>query len=219
MKRPFWLTFIGFICFFAAGAQQTRNSLDSAASAIAVSGKELTAESNGSSVFANCSASVKETNKVWLQWKVDSAEEGDYFIIERATEGNLYETIGVLRKEKNSDHYELTDIAPPNGNDFYRIKYTGQGGRLVYSKAMQVSLSGDFDFKFYPNPADKLLIIRTEHVVDLQMLDAAGTVRISKRLSPGMQVINISSLERGVYILRVADKESNRIVSNQLLKN
>jgi hypothetical protein len=213
MKPPFWLTLIALLLFFAAGAQQEKNVADSIAVAPAAE------ESDSPSVFASFSVSVRESNKVWLQWNVDSAEEGDYFIIERAVEGNRYETIGALRKEKNNNHYELTDIAPPNGTDFYRIRYTGQDGRLSYSKAMPVSLSGEIDFKFYPNPADKLLIIRTEHVVDMQILDAVGSVRISRRLQPGMQVINISSLERGVYILRVADKESNRIASNQLLKN
>ena len=213
MKPPVWLTHIALFLFLGAHAQQENNVADSIAVA------PLVGESAGSAVFGNCSASVKEKNKVWLQWNVDSAKDGDYFIIERAIEGNRYETIGVLRKEKNNNHYELTDIAPPNGTDFYRIRYTGQDGRLAYSKAMQVSLSGEIDFKFYPNPADKLLIIRTEHIVDMQVLDAAGSVRLSRRLQPGMQVINISSLERGVYILRVADKESNRIVSNQLLKN
>jgi hypothetical protein len=213
MKPPFWLTLMGLLLFFAGYSQQGKNVADSIAVAPAAE------ESAGSPVFASFSASVKEMNKVWLQWNVDSAEEGDYFIIERAMEGDRYETIGVLRKEKENNHYELIDIAPPNGTDFYRIRYTGQGGRLAWSRAMQVSLSGEVDFKFYPNPVDKLLIIRTEHMVDMQVLDAVGAVRISRRLQPGMQVINISSLERGVYILRVADKESNRIVSNQLLKN
>jgi hypothetical protein len=32
-------------------------------------------------------------------------------------------------------------------------------------------------------------------------------------LQPGIQVINVSSLEKGVYVLRVTDKESNRAIS------
>jgi hypothetical protein len=44
-------------------------------------------------------------------------------------------------------------------------------------------------------------------------------VRLSKRLQSGIQVINASSLERGVYIIRVTDKESNRSISAQLVKN
>lgn len=154
-----------------------------------------------------------------LQWDVDSPEEGDYFIIERGVDGIHYETIGVLRRTRNSSHYESTDMAPPNGSDFYRIKYTAQEGHTRYSKVQQLSTSGEIDFKFYPNPVDKVFIIRTEHMIDIQVVDAIGVTRLSKRLQPGIQVINISALERGVYILRVADKESNRIVSNQLLKN
>jgi len=156
---------------------------------------------------------------VSLQWDVDSAEDGDYFVIQRSTDGITFETIGALRKTGNNSHYELSDLAPPNGTDLYRIKYTGQDGKFLYSKQVKLSLSGDIEFKFYPNPVDKLLIIRTGHTVDIQILDAVGNVRVNQRLQPGIQVINASSLERGVYILRVADKESNRIVSNQLVKN
>jgi len=154
-----------------------------------------------------------------LQWDVDSAGDGDYFIIERGVDGVHYETIGVLRRERNMAHYESTDMAPPNGSDFYRIKYTAPGGHTLYSGVKQLSTSGEIDFKFYPNPVDKIFIIRTEHIIDIQLVDAVGVSRLSKRLQPGIQVVNISALERGVYILRVADKESNRVVSNRLLKN
>jgi hypothetical protein len=173
----------------------------------------------GQPSFLNFTAVVRESNKVWLQWDVDSAVEGDYFIIERSPDGSHYETIGALRSTGIKVHYDLTDVAPPNGPNFYRIKYTGQSTGVFYSKAMQLSLSGDVDFKFYPNPVDKLFIVRTEHTIDLQVLDAGGAVRLNKRLQPGIQVINVSSLERGVYVLRVTDKESNRAISQQLLKN
>jgi Secretion system C-terminal sorting domain len=213
MKKFFWLTSFVLFCCLACAAQQISTATDSAVAL-------QQSQNNGSaSLFVNFSAVVKESNKVWLQWNVDSVTQGDYFIVERATDGDHFETIGALRREGFSDHYELMDIAPPNGTDLYRIKYTGQDGHPVYSKAMPVSLSGAVDFKFYPNPADKLLIIRTEHVVDIQVIDAIGSIRLAKRLQPGIQVINISSLEKGVYMIRVADKECNRIVSNQLLKN
>ena len=213
MKKFFWLALVALFCWDVSRAQQANEAADSAA------GQQQDRSGGAHSIFVNFSGLVKEYNKVWLQWDVDSVEEGDYFIIERATDGDQYETIGVLRNTGNSNHYELMDIAPPNGTDSYRIKYTSQAGRLFYSKAVQVSLSGAVSFKFYPNPVDKLFIIRTEHVVEIQVIDANGSPRLSKHLQPGIQVINVSSLERGAYILRVADKESNRITSNQLLKN
>ena len=77
----------------------------------------------------------------------------------------------------------------------------------------------DVDFKFYPNPTDKLLIIRTGHAIDVQILDASGASRLTRQIQAGIQIINVSSLEKGNYVLKVADRESNRVVSEQLVKN
>jgi hypothetical protein len=170
-------------------------------------------------VFVDFTATPNESNRVVLKWDTDSAVEGDYFVIERGPDESHYETIGIVRVVTGTDHYETTDGTAPNGSDFYRIKYTARTGTPVYSKTMQLSLSGAVDFKFYPNPVDKLFIVRTEHTIDLQVIDAAGAVRLSKRLQAGIQVINVSTLEKGVYILRVTDKEINRAVSHQLLNN
>jgi len=213
MKKSFWLTLaIGWCC--ASRAQQAGDTVDTV-----VSLRQIDQKGGRHSMFVNFSGIVREYNKVWLQWDVDSTEDGDFFVIERAKEGEQFETIGIVRKTGDNNHYELTDIAPPNGTDNYRIKYTGQGGRVAYSKMIPMSLSGAVSFKFYPNPVDKLLIIRTEHLVEIQVIDAIGSIRLSKHLQPGIQVINLSSLERGVYILHVSDKESNRVTSNQLVKN
>jgi len=209
-----WLLVLVLCCCLTVRSQQTGEATSSSDD----SSKLITTRENGA-VFINFTGVVRESGKVWLQWDVDSAEDGDYFVIQRSTDGVIFETIGALRKTENNNHYELTDMAPPNGTDLYRVKYTGQDGKFLYSKQVQLSLSGDVEFKFYPNPVDKLLIIRTEHTVDIQIVDAVGSVRLNKRLQPGIQVVNASSLERGIYILRVVDKESNRIVSNQLLKN
>ena len=202
-----------FCCCIVCNAQQSGEVTDTLTAQ-----RELTKTSNNN-VFVSFSGIVKEYNKVFLQWDVDSAEDGDYFVIERATDGEHYETIGALRKAGISNHYELTDAAPPNGTDLYRIKYSSQAGRTLYSKQVQFSLSGEVDVKFYPNPVDKLFIIRTEHAVDIQVIDVVGAIRVSRRLQPGIQVFNISTLEKGVYVLRIADKERNRIISNQLIKN
>ena len=173
----------------------------------------------GERLFVHFSAETKESSKVILEWDIDSSTEGDYFIVERSTEGGPFETVGAQVSNSGKLHYELVDQAPPNGTDLYRIHYTSQGGTSLYSKSAELSMSGEVDFKFYPNPVDKLFIVRTEHFIELDILDPSGAVRISKRLQPGIQVVNASTLEHGVYILRVTDKESNRAISRQFVKN
>ena len=176
----------------------------------------LTSESTP---FTNFSCEVKNRTSVGLSWKVDKIGEGDYFIVERSYDGNHFETVGILKITDTNTRYGLVDNSPLNGTDFYRIKYSGKLGNIGYSKVLQVSLSTDVDFKFYPNPADKLLIVRTGHNINIQILDGNGLVRISQAFSPGLQVINVSSLEKGSYVLKIADKESNRVISEQFFKN
>jgi len=171
------------------------------------------------SFFADFSCALKNSSNVELLWRVTNSNDGDYFIVERSLDGQKFETVSALKITDTSTGYGVTDNSPINGTDFYRIKFIGKTGRIIYSKTMQVTLSADVDFKFYPNPVDKLLIIRTSHNIDIQVLDPLGTLRLAKQLQPGLQVINISALEKGSYILKIADKESNRVVSEQLLKN
>lgn len=213
MKKLLLLLFV-LICARIGYARQASPSLsdttvDSAAGRLP----------GGSNFFVQCDATPGGSNRVLLKWETDSAVEGSYFVIERSPDETHYETISVVRVAAGIQHFEVTDAAAPNGSDFYRIKYTAWTDAPVYSKAMQLSVSGAVDFKFYPNPVDKLFIVRTEHTSDLQVIDASGVVRLSKRLQAGIQVINVSSLEKGVYVLRVTDKESNRAISQQLVKN
>jgi hypothetical protein len=173
----------------------------------------------GERLFVHFAADIRESGKVLLQWDLDSSMDGDYFIVERSSEGGPYETVGAQVSNSGKLHYDWVDQAPPNGTDLYRIHYTGRGGVSLYSKLAELSMSGEVDFKFYPNPVDKLFIVRTEHSIELEVLDPSGAVRISKRLQPGIQIVNAAALEHGVYILRVTDKESNRAISRQLIKN
>jgi len=212
MNKSIWFTFFSLCLSSVVAAQQSAD--------VAVLRRPLQ-ESEGGSIFSDFSCVVKNSNSVDLQWKAAGNEEGDYFVVERSTDGgDHYETLSVLKvADSTTALYELVDNSPVNGIDFYRIRYTGKSGKNNYSKTIPVSLSADVDFKFYPNPADKLLIIRTAHHVQIDILDPGGAVRLSKDIMPGLQVVNVSALDKGSYVLRIADKQSNRVLSEQFLKN
>ena len=82
-----------------------------------------------------------------------------------------------------------------------------------------MQIAGDISFKFYPNPVDNILIIRSENILDVQIIDAGGKLRISQANVQGLQTINVSSLETGVYVLRLHNRSANTIVQDRLLKN
>jgi len=210
MNKLFWLTSTAMVWCCLAIAQQQANDSTTNPQQSLVAGRD--------SLFTTFSYSIKDRSKVLLHWKSDATHDGDFFVLERSSDGTKYETVSVLKASSGVSQYELTDNAPLSGHNFYRIRYTKEDSKSDFSKTLQADLFRP-DFKFYPNPVDKLLIIQSDHLSEVQILNQSGSILISQELQAGIQVINVSSLEKGNYILRVSDKLSNKGITEQLLKN
>ena len=100
MTRLFWLTNLALAWSISVRAQQASEATDSTMDTPRVQGKSSTV------VFADFSGAVKDFNKVWLEWDADSAEQGDYFVVERSSDGMHFETIDALRRAGGNGHYE-----------------------------------------------------------------------------------------------------------------
>src|SRR5579863_1625843 len=167
MNKLFWLTSTAMVCCCFALAQQRPNDTTANLQQATVAGK--------GSLFADFSYTVKEQNKIWLRWRIDSVQDGDFFVIERSYDGSRFETVSAIKGTSGISDYELTDNAPLGGHNFYRIHYTRGAERSDYSKILQADLF-HAGFKFYPNPVDKLLIIQIDHSADMQIVSQAGAV-------------------------------------------
>jgi len=212
MKKFFWLTSIVCLCCFVSIAQQERDS----------SIQQLILF-DGDSLFTDFSYLIKDNSKVILQWQAanitpDSNNSNEYFIIERSEDGKNYETIGAIKKTEDNNQYEVADNSSLTGYNFYRIKCVGKSGRFFYSKSLQINMPGNVAVKFYPNPVDKLLIVETDHNADMQVLNSFGIIKMNARLHQGLQVIDVSTLEPGTYILHIVDNDRKRNILQQLVK-
>lgn len=168
-------------------------------------------------IVTDFSYTLKGTAKVHLEWKAVGIEMVDFFSIERSGNGRDFEMIEVLKYLSNNK-FELIDDSPLPGRSFYRIR-TSVKGKPVYSSTLTVYMGGDIPFKFYPNPADNILIVRSDIPVDVQIADALGEVRVSQSRVLGLQTINVSFLEKGIYMIRFTNKVSNTVSTEKLFKN
>jgi hypothetical protein len=50
-------------------------------------------------------------------------------------------------------------------------------------------------------------------------VDAYGIVFFGQDVQAGMQIVNVSALQKGNYILKATDKATNTVISQQLIKN
>jgi hypothetical protein len=161
---------------------------------------------------------IKDGSKIILNWKVSDTALTDFFTIERSSNSKDFEVIAVIKTGSVKQWFEWIDESPAKGKNIYRVKCSTKDNRQIYSKSLHVQIAGDISFKFYPNPVDNILIIRSEKPLDIQLIDGTGKLRLSENVQ-GLKTINVSSLEKGVYILRLHNRLANTIVQERLIKN
>jgi len=182
--------------------------------AVIVPGTLFSADTSG---FPLHGFSVTERdNKAVLRWRADSLSNETFYAVERSSNGVDFFPVG-LSKYANGGWFEFTDDAPPRGKLHYRVKMTN-GSRSFYSTALEATPVSDISLRFYPNPVDKVLIVKTEMGVDVQISDNYGKALIAERIPAGIKVMDVSSLEPGIYVITLIQKDSNRIISEKLIK-
>ena len=169
-------------------------------------------------VINDLTSRISENSKIILSWIVKGSLP-DFFAIERSDNGKSFEVLSVLSNLSPQKIFQWTDDDPRKGRSFYRIRYSFTNGDSLYSKTLPVMIAGYTAFKFYPNPVDHVLIIRTDAPLDVMISDANGRLRISETRVKGLHTINVASLEKGVYLMRVINKLTNVMSQEKLVKN
>jgi hypothetical protein len=164
------------------------------------------------------SALISEHAKILLTWKAN-AQLPDFFAIERSDNGKSYEVVTVLNNLTMLPVFQWTDDSPKKGRSFYRLRYSFKEGPALYSKTVSAQIAGIIDFKFYPNPVDHILIVRSESPLEVNIIDGNAKIRLSVNRVQGLQTINVSSLEKGIYLIRFINKLTNVISQEKLVKN
>ena len=162
---------------------------------------------------------VNEKGKVNLTWRVSDTIP-EFFAIERSNDdGKNFEIVAVLSNLERRKFYQWTDEAPRNGRNLYRLRYSFKPSDSLYSKTVAASVTANVSIKFYPNPVDHILIVRSETPIDVHIIDANGKVRISRSTVNGLGTINVSSLEKGLYLIRFSNKLTAVMYQEKLVKN
>ena len=160
---------------------------------------------------------AQKENKAFLRWRSDSLPGAEsFYAVERSGNGTDFNMVG-MTKGNSGGWFEFVDDAPLKGKVFYRVKLSTPQTSF-YSQVVAAHPSADVSCKFYPNPVDKVLIVRSELSVDIQISDAAGKPLITDKLPGGLKIIDVASLEPGIYIITLFQKETNRLVTEKLVK-
>ena len=208
-----WLTLVTAMYCTAVMCQSSNNQS-------AKFGPASTSAGSKYPLFTSCTVDAGNDSAL-LGVAVVNVRAGDYYLVEKSLDGVHFETMSAIGTSTSVEdtNFSITDNAVGNGMVYYRIRIAGEQGKVIYSKTISTSLKLVSDFRFYPYPVDKLLIIRSYHPVLIQVMDGYGIIWFSKEVEAGMQIINVSTLQKGNYILKATNRETNSILSEQLIKN
>ncbi len=160
--------------------------------------------------------------RVDLSWGTNSGDINDHFVIERSTDGLVYETL-VRRPNEFTDAevrlYQDMDPNPVEGWNYYRLKQVHVDGTYVLTAERRVRFEQDVnEFSLFPNPTEAEVFVHFQSLADMEVVveisNSLGQVIIQRQyeLAPeGPIGFDLSQLNAGVYAVSVQAKGRKRL--------
>lgn len=162
-------------------------------------------------------------NSVSLSWKASSDSRNETFSVEKSSDGTNFTTLQEQSaKGSGTFNYLFTDPSPLSASVYYRLKMRSQDGSDSYSKILHVQpklAENNILQNVYPLPAKSRLNIQIQssktEKAEISVTDISGKKLITNSISltAGINnsVINVQSLNKGVYFLKVVTSQTTEI--------
>ena len=164
---------------------------------------------------------VRSKQVVSLNWSTEFETDAKEFIVERA-EGTEFRSAGTIASNGNSStqkSYSFNDKNENAGNTYYRLKNVDLNGKFTYSQIRTVKGIGAVnDVTVFPNPArsnSKISVVGVTANSSIQLLDFSGKV-LKNINSNTVNLIDLSGVKNGTYLIRIIDKSTNEVVNKKL---
>ena len=146
----------------------------------------------------------QQGHAVKLEWTTASELNNDKFIIERSSNGDDFDAIGIVSGAGTTEivhNYQFFDQAPAGGINYYRLKQVDLDGAFTYSQMIVVEVSGEASYlKIYPNPSNGMCtIMNTDGSSEIVIMNELGEVVYTITGNANITHINISQLPAGMY--------------------
>jgi hypothetical protein len=174
--------------------------------------------------FVNIKASQDANNTIQVGWANATEFNINRYVIERSSDGiNFSPATMVSPKENNGlyNSYTWTDVAPFNGNNFYRIKAVEQSSTINYSTIVKVDIgSANSGIAIYPNPVTNgtvnlQLTNMPQGAYEAKLMNLNGQVLVTKTINhaggSATQTIQLNnSVAKGIFTLEIINPDKTK---------
>lgn len=151
-----------------------------------------------------------------VKWQVKDEQLVKHYEIEKSTDGVHFTKIEIVNAANTGNSsYSVTDNAPVNGYNYYRLKVTDALNKISYSYIIKVQYGVAGNVQVYPNPAKNNIIISLPQLVlqPVIIINAMGAV-VKKINNPATSfAVDISTLPAGIYFVKTFTGNKPQTVS------
>ena len=172
------------------------------------------------SVLAVELATVKAkavNNTTVLNWSTSSEKDNAGFTIERSADATNFTAIGNVKGNGTTNaasDYTFTDATPLTGVNYYRLRQADFNGKESFSKVVSVAFGKNVLVLKNTLVQNTLEVTVSESEKGpLSIFNVSGQLVFSAKVQ-GTQVLDVSSLTAGVYIVRMGTGEARRFMKN-----
>lgn len=159
-----------------------------------------------------------------LNWKTANEDNTSYYEIEYSKNGVGFTALGKVNAKGSNNNYTFTHLQLQPGRNYYRLKMTDRDGTFEYSPIRMVAFSSNVAISLHPSPAKDYMTFQLSaaNKTDFQVLvlslegKVLQTLKI-KNTDAHQQQINVSSLAKGFYLLKVSSNEDNSVIKFEKL--
>lgn len=145
---------------------------------------------------------IKEN--ILLEWTTSSETNNAGFEVERSTDGENFQNITFLPSRGTTttvQRYQFTDVRPPKGMLYFRLKQLDYNGDFEYSKVVAIEMKQQA-FTLFPNPAKNEIQIETQDLESARLNIFNGQGQLLKHfdLENDQSTLDITDLPNGLLI-------------------
>lgn len=159
-----------------------------------------------------------------VSWQTVNEINTSEFVVQRSLNALTFTDVATIKakgtsSKPNSYSYSGNITSLPTGRIYYRLWMKDKDGKTSYSKIVNVSINGHYDFIITPNPARNYFVITSSGTLTnavVTISDFAGRIVIRQNLGADTeQKINISALAKGDYMVSVITQDG--IIAKKLV--
>ena len=156
-------------------------------------------------------------NTTVLTWQTASEKDNAGFTIERSADATNFTAIGNVKGNGTTNatsDYTFTDATPLTGINYYRLRQADFNGKESFSKVVSVAFGKNVLVLRNTLVQNTLEVVVSEaEKGSLSIFNVSGQLVFSATVQ-GTQVLDVSSLTAGMYIVRTQTGEARRFVKH-----